>query len=273
MKSNIKENSSINREIKNPKRKIKKKRSRLKYKIRMFLFYAIMLLFIAGIGVFISFTVLFKIETINVNGASRYSSDDIIKISGIKKGNNLFLSKTNEGEKNIELYMPYIESVEIKRKIPGEININVTEPKPKAQIESDEKYIVINSKNKVVDILEKPLDNVCIIKANGILNPDPGYKLMFSDEGNDILLNSVFNAIDKNGINNINFIDISNATHIFIDYDKRIKIKLGDSDNIDYKLKTAENVLGKLLPTDKGRLDVSLSVKNNQTYFAPEYFI
>ena len=70
---------------------------------------------------------LFKIDTIQVVGESRYDPQEIISLSGVEKGENLITIDTAEGEAAIMSRMPYLETVRIKRKIPSTVNIEVTE--------------------------------------------------------------------------------------------------------------------------------------------------
>ncbi len=256
------------------KNKSKKKRSKFKRKAKLFLFYFSILLLIVGVGIFISFTVLFKIETINVEGDTRYDKSEIIALSGIKKGENLLLSKAKRGEYEIETKMPYIGNATISKKIPNTITITVSETSPEGQIESEDGYVVVNLEGKVIDILPDPLENVCVIKVNSIKKPSIGNKIEFDSEENKALFGSLLNEVKNCGIGNIKVIDLSNPMHIFMDYDNRIKVELGSPENIDYKLRTAAIVLkDELQPSDKGKLDVSLSVQNNKTYFTPDYLM
>lgn len=257
----------------NKKRK-QKKRSIFKYKLKMFLFYFSVLLIFVGIGVFVSFTVLFKIDTINVNGETRYDKNEIIRLSGMKKGENLLTSTTNKGEDTIKKSMPYIGSVVVTKKIPSEITITVTESQPKVQIENDGNYILVDSENKVMDLVHEPLDGVCIVKGLQINKSQAGFTIEFSDESKGQLLKYLLDELEKCDIKNIKLIDLSNCMHILLDFDNRIKIELGSPENIDYKMKTASTVLNsELKQTDKGKLDVSLAAQDNKTYFIPDYLL
>ena len=256
--------------------KIKKRRnpSRFNRKIKIFLFYTLILFLVVGGGIFISFTLLFKIETIGVEGETRYDKSEIIKLSGVKKGENLFLSKTKSGEDAIEKSLPYIGSAVISKKIPNGIIINVSETYPDAQIESKEGYIVINLEGKVIDIVSNPVENVCIVKSASLKDPVIGNKIEFYDEGNKVLFENLLNEVRNCDISNVKVIDLSNPMHIFLDYDNRIKIELGSPDDANYKLRTAAVILrDELQQNDRGKLDVSLSVQNNKTYFTPDYLV
>lgn len=272
--SNKKQVTKTNDRTEHNKIKNKRKQSQFKRKIKLFLFYTLMLFLIVGVGVFISFTVLFKIETISVEGETRYDKNEIIRLSGVKKGENLLLSKTKSGEGAIETSLPYIGSAVISKKIPNGITITVSETNPEVQIESEEGYIVINLEGKVIDVVDYPMENVCVVKSGTFKEPSIGNRIEFNDEGNKVLFESLLNEVRNCDISNIKVIDLSNPMHIFMDYDNRIKIELGSPEDIGYKLRTAAAILrDKLQQNDKGKLDVSLSVQNNKTYFKPDYLI
>lgn len=256
------------------KRRNRKKRSIFKYKLKMFLFYFSVLSIFAGVGIFVSFTVLFKVDTISVNGETRYDKNEIIKLSGIKKGENLLTLTTNKKEDSIKKSMPYIGSVVFTKKIPSEIIITVTESQPKIQIENDGNYILVDSENKVMDSVSGPVDGVCIVKGLQINKPQAGFTIEFSDESKGQLLKYLLDELEMCDIKDIKLIDLSNCMHILLDFDNRIKIELGSPEDIDYKMKTASKVLnGELKQTDKGKLDVSLSAQDNKTYFTPDYLV
>ncbi len=78
--------------------------------------YTSMVMIIAMIAAVLCLTVFFKIDSITVEGKTRYSPDEIIDASGIAIGTNLLLCNTEPSKEIIEKEFPYIESVSIKKK-------------------------------------------------------------------------------------------------------------------------------------------------------------
>ena len=112
-------NERINDEF-TRKRKLRQRKIRRR-RIKIFLVF----LLVAAIAVFavLSVTVLFPIEQITVSGSNKYSAEQILEAASIEKGDNLFRAKADITVLNKKL--PYLEKIEINRKLPGTLNIKV----------------------------------------------------------------------------------------------------------------------------------------------------
>lgn len=248
-----------------------KRRPRRK-KRRMWLFYIIMLLVVLGVGVALSLTVLFKIDTIVVTGDTRYDKEEIIALSGIEKGQNLFLCKASDGSAAIEQAMPYIESAQINRKIPSKIEIHITEAVASGVIETDGKYVLISSGGKILEYVEKPVEGLPIIKGISLKSTELAASVEYSDDDTQRILQEITESTTRNEITEISEIDLSNPLSPTLLYDNRVTLKLGLPSDIDYKLRTAVVILReKIGKEERGVLDLSLTVDDNKSVFTPDY--
>ena len=94
-------------------------------------FYSILVvLFAVAIGVTLCMTVFFNIQTIQVQGETRYETEEIIRASGLAKGKNLLLADIKGGEEDLTVKLPYIGSAHIVRKLPATVIIEVEENTP-----------------------------------------------------------------------------------------------------------------------------------------------
>lgn len=80
-------------------------------------------------------TVFFEVETVTVNGTSRYTPEEVVEASGIGIGDNLYRFNKNHISNRILQTLPYVEGVNINRKPPSTIVITVTEFSAVARIE------------------------------------------------------------------------------------------------------------------------------------------
>ena len=85
-------------------------------KRRLTAFFVFLVILMLCVGVVLSFTVFFPIKNITVTGSKIYSSEEIIKISGIEAGDNLFAVNENSAENQLKKNLPYIESIKFNRK-------------------------------------------------------------------------------------------------------------------------------------------------------------
>ena len=83
------------------------------------------------------------IKNIEVINNKNISKDEIIKLSGINKGDNIFYTNM-DNIKNGIITNPYIMKVEIKRELPDTILINVKEREAVFYGEKDGKYYFIH---------------------------------------------------------------------------------------------------------------------------------
>lgn len=79
----------------------------------------------------------FKVESIEITGTSRYSTDEVERASGVHVGDNLYLMDKNAVASRITQQLPYVETVQISRRLPKTLCISVTECRGLAAIEQD----------------------------------------------------------------------------------------------------------------------------------------
>ena len=72
-------------------------------------------------------TVFFQMERVEVAGNHRYTAQEIERVSGLKQGDNLFRINKYEIEEDILQALPYVEDVDISRRLPSTIQITVQE--------------------------------------------------------------------------------------------------------------------------------------------------
>ena len=101
--------------------------------------------FVAALALF------FKVESIEITGTSRYSTDEVERASGVHAGDNLYLMDKNAVASRITQQLPYVETVQISRRLPKTLCISVTECRGLAAIEQDGRLWLISEGGKLVD--------------------------------------------------------------------------------------------------------------------------
>ena len=127
-------------------RQILKKKKRIK---RMLKFTALLIIIIAGI-IFALVSPIFNIKEIDVSNNNQINTETIISLSQLNLGQNIFKFNKNKVNKNIKTNA-YIESVEIKRKLPNKVQIQIEERKQEYNVEFLIKviYYKYQKKNKL----------------------------------------------------------------------------------------------------------------------------
>lgn len=132
----------------------KKKRKRRRKK-HFFLNFFLVLLLLAGIGWFLS-SDFFAIDKISVLHNNNYTKDEIVKMSKIKTGGNIFAFFFQKGKVTTRLEGDsYIDSVKVHIKLPGTVLLDVNERAEVAAVPLDNKYILIDNQGYVLRTTDK----------------------------------------------------------------------------------------------------------------------
>lgn len=242
-KSNLEE-AERKREI---QKKEEIKRQKRKKRISIVIKTVILLGIIAGGCAFALTSPIFHIETIEVLNNNIVSSEEVISLSELKTGQNIFkFSKINVKDKIKE--NAYIENLKIHRKMPNTIQITIEEREPKYSVEFMGKYAYINTQGYILEISEDSKGLVIIqgittneeeIKPNQRLNIDDLMAL------EDII--KIMNVAKDNNIETkITSIDIisKNDYSLYISEEKK-RIYLGDNTNLGNKILHAIAIMEK----------------------------
>ena len=160
------------------------------------------------IGIVLSVTVLFKCEKIIVEGTTRYSNEDIINVSNIKYGENIFLANKSSAKKRIEEAYPYIENAKIGFSVPDTITIKVTEAVPEYYIQDGTRFYMISKNSKILEQVVKREFEIPNIVGCRLRSPKVGEKTDIENDKVMTVIKEIAASIDKNrviGIKEINY--------------------------------------------------------------------
>lgn len=240
---------------------------------RNIVFYTALFLLVIGVAILLCFTVLFKLETVSVSGSSRYSAEEIIKASGLVKGENLFRQDLDKASSRVEETLPYIGEAQVSRKLPAEIVITVSEAQIAGVVEFEGQKILLDAKGKVLEATGEAPENCPVFKGLKIKDAVPGKPLQYAEEEQKKTVDSLMQAIEESGLSNITEYDVTDIYNLSLVYNNRIRLELGVSTDLVYKLRFFNEGLlqaGKLTDKDMGTLDLSQASDTNKAYFQEE---
>ena len=227
------------------------------------------------VGVVLSCTVFFNTEHINVilpKGFDKYTKQQIIDESGLKTGENLFLSDKSGAAEKIEAAFPYIKSAKVSISLPDTLDVKITSTVPKYYVQTSKGCVVLGDGNKILEISKKnDKINAPLLKGVTLEAGNVGEYAVIKDKNAKNVLSGILSALEKCELGNMTAIDMSLMSNITLVYEGRIKIVLGAYEDIEYKLKTAKTIINeKLTEDDTGTLDVSLCAGDKkQSSFLP----
>lgn len=228
---------------------------------------AIILIILAGIG-FLGYKTL-KIAKVEVKGNSIVSTDTILSLADIQTGESLLSVSNSEVENNIEKN-PYLIFVGIDRIFPDTIVINVKERTPKALIEYMGSYVITDGDGFILEINESNA-NSTVPKIKGIVvkTTTVGDIIVIDNKYQLSQLKEIIAALEKEEVYDIiTEINMSDPNAIVMTTNDGYTVKLGEFENIQYKIRFFKTTREQLIQMGKigGSIDITTGTK---AYYEP----
>ncbi|WP_434564295.1 FtsQ-type POTRA domain-containing protein [Thermoanaerobacterium thermosaccharolyticum] len=216
---------------------VERKQFRLKRRFGILIFVLFIIALILYIVVFRSS--VFNVKEIYVYGAKTVEKNDIIKMSGIEIGSNIFKINKSKVLNSIEKD-PYIKDAFVKILYPSKVEIKVDERKVAAQLNYKNKYLYIDTDCVAVELGDYN-DKLPVIEGISITKFDIGSNVSKISNNKDIakLLPLIYNK-------NIYKAIIVNGSKITLETKSGINIVLENVDDLSYYLKFSERILDDL---------------------------
>lgn len=238
------------------KRKARQRRIR---KRRMIIGLSLFIVLLVAVGAVLSLTVLFPIKQITAKGSEKYSSEQIVALSGINIGDNLFISSVKTDALREKL--PYIESVKIKRTLPDSIAITVKDAAPYACYYSDGAYHTVSRSGYVLESGSEKPDSLFEIRADGV-KCVLGKAVVFSKEGTEDLILEIGRLAEEYGLS-LNCIDVTDEIALTVKAENRFVVNLGTSNYLDKKLAHLSGMIKNIGETKTGKINLSMWTSDN----------
>jgi len=222
------------------------------------------LLFLCAVAVLaaltVGATVFFQVEQIEVSGNQRYSQEEIVAVTGITPGDNLFRMNKFAIQDHVKEEMPYIEDILIRRKLPSTITVEVKEWDAVAQVMANPGWIPPepeeNEDGEKVEVPEATGNNWLIsvggkvleeagaedtrLKISGLTGLDTraGIGLVVPDEEQKRLdaAISLLGQLEQNGmVGDVSKMSVG-TTSIVLEYLGRFDVKLPLNGDFAYQL-------------------------------------
>ena len=227
-------------------------------------FFLIIVAIIFVMGVF------FRISVIKVEGNVTYTADEIASASGIHTGDNLFFINRIGAGSRVVVKLPYIENVQITRKLPNAVTIRVEESKAVACVSIGEELWSISRTGKLLaSIDEREAELIPLISGITPSEAAVGELIAVTEDENaklEYLLEILYQIQARALISNVDSIDLTDQDDPKLGYDGRFIAELGQRDNTEYKFGKLLSAVSQLSVEDSGALDLRDS---NKVTFRP----
>lgn len=287
--------SPVRRE-KRKKRKVTRATLRRRRMLRRLTAFA-MLLCVIGAGIYLTMTMLFRINSIQVQTPdgkqvteiAGYSADSILQRMGVQLEENIFSFEPGEKAAVLEQNFPLLGSIKVIRDYPNTVVVQVTEAVPAYAVQNGSKWLVISDKWKILSEESTQPEGLCTLYGGKLQDTTPGQGFWFVDDADAAsasgsasgseaaesesavstgtarmeALRTLVGKLEEYGLSqDVTRLEVADTEQIAFLYQDRISVLLGTLNDLDYKLDRARYVLtnadGKGCgPTDTGRLDFS----------------
>lgn len=276
------------------KRKVTRATLRRRRMLRRLTAFA-MLLCVIGAGIYLTMTMLFRINSIQVQTPdgkqvteiAGYSADSILQRMGVQLEENIFSFEPGEKAAVLEQNFPLLGSIKVIRDYPNTVVVQVTEATPTYAVQAGSSWLTLSDKFKILSADPAQPDGLCTLYGGEATTAAPGEQLSFTaPEADSTASTSATSDSSASGVvdetdakmsalatlqakldeygmrGDVTRIEFADTEQIAFLYQDRISVLLGTLNDLDYKLDRARYMLnnedGKgCAATDTGRLDFS----------------
>lgn len=237
----------------------KKKRKKKRYFLKFCIFVALC------VGMYYFFTSdIFDIQKIKVENNAYYTVEQVVEMSGLKTGKNIFKVSVRNAKQKL-LKDPYIKNVNVHRRLPGKVIIDVEERKEYAAVPSGETYILIDEDGLVLR-KTKTAPALPLIVGMTVDKAQPGKSLKVE---NNASLTDTLALLGETGDNEIYFKKIDISSIIIKAYIYDYLTCEGTAENIRNGMGGLSKLLKKLYDQGVERGVVKIG-SDGYLFFSPE---
>ena len=247
-------------------------------------------------------SIFFKVEHVQVTGCNKYIPWDVSEASDIETGSNLLTISRAQIGGNIISRLPYVDTVRVGIKLPDTVIIEITELDVVFAVEDvDGNWWLMNDQGKIVDqtnsVTAKEYTRVLGVKvASGQIGEqavakeaEMGTISLETVEGEETIPQVtvavpvgvtgaerlrtallVLQELSKHSISGlVNSVDFTSLTEIELWYNDRFQVNLGDTGQLEYKLRSLEATINQMESYESGYLDISFKSWGDKVVYTP----
>ena len=231
-------------------------------------------------AVFLGLSVFFRVETITVAGADKYTPWMIREAAGVQTGDALLSLSEARVASRIITELPYINEVKVGVRLPGTVEIQVTELQVAYAVrdEAGSWWLISSSGRAVEQTSAEQAQSYTAVAGVTIRTPEKGAQVQAladttadptdptgvsaDQSGPDQRLQTliaVMTALEENRIiGQVSRIDVSDPGNILLEYPQLLTVRLGDTKKMNYKISILAGAMEQLSRHQSGTLDLTM---------------
>lgn len=184
----------------------------------------------------------FNVKTITVTGNENVSSQLILELSQLTTGKNIFTVNGTMAARSVQIH-PMVSKAEIKRHLPGSLEINITERKVWAVVPYEDYYMLIDREGVCMDKVNYLSNNTYpIITLDDIQTPLTLGQTI-NKEGTDLVV-AIWDKMAENVRNETSEFHYENSKKEIIIYTMQgTEVRFGNLERVDEKIAFFDQIL------------------------------
>ena len=239
-------------------------------------------------AVFMGLSVFFRVETITVAGTDKYTPWMVRQASGVETGDALLSIGEARVASRIISELPYVDEVKVGVRLPGTVEIQITELQVTYSVEDESgAWWLISSGGRVVEqisvdkamrytrveglAIRTPEQGSQVQAIPGrIVDPGEGTAVTLDQEQADAQLAAlirILSALEQNRIiGEVTVIDMTDPGDIRLEFPQLLTVRLGGEERLDYKIGYLAGALEQLSDNHSGELDLTLEYTEDAVF-------
>ncbi len=205
-------------------------------------------------------TIFFQVSAIDVSGDTRYKSEELIKSTGVKEGDNMFFLDTKQIAEDLKKEYPYLDTVKLHRKMPSTLQIEVTDRTETLSLEQKNKYFILDLTGKVLEEKKSAAKGTATVTGISTKGLEVGTTIDADKQDKIASVIKLLELADSYGMKaHIKTIDVEKAYDVRITYDKQYTILLGalEESNLEHKIQFLKAILKEPSLPETGVIDLT----------------
>ena len=236
-------------------------------------------------------SVFFKVETVTVSGAEKYSAWQVREASGIKERDKLLTFSIPRASGQIMAKLSYVDKVRIGIKLPDTVNIYIEERDVAYAIKDTAgSWWLMSSEGKILEqgnsalsrthtqvlgvTVENPVENERAVATEELPTEtnESGELIPVTVTGAQRLSAAlqILKAMEANEIvGDAASVDVTRLDDVILWYGTQYQVNLGDTEKMEYKIACMYDTILQLSDYQTGVLDVSFKNWETQVGYTP----
>ena len=211
-------------------------------------------------AVIFSIAIFFKVNHVEVQGNSVYDAQTVMDASGLEPGDNLLAVNKAAVAGKIRAALPYVEQIRVARRLPDTIVLYVSESAAEFIVKAkDGTNWLMSTSGKILEQISNPgAAEHPSVEGLVLTEPKIGSQAVSETPENLSAALTLLAGLDGTGLlDKISRVDAAKPYDLVLWYTDQYEIRLGGTDQIEYKVQYLMAVLEQLTQYRTGTIDLT----------------